>query len=100
MDPVVENGIGKLLQYITRVLLLMSKNIINLINKMELSKKAMPFSLRDGRFNQTSTHTHSSAHHFRDIYCHGYYYFYFVSEAPVEVTQQINRVVEKLLKEW
>ena len=38
MDPVVENGIGKLLQYITRVLLLMSKDIINLINKMELSK--------------------------------------------------------------
>lgn len=31
MDPVVENGIGKLLQYINKVILLMSKNIINLI---------------------------------------------------------------------
>ena len=81
MDPVVENGIEKLLQYITRVLLLMSKDIINLINKMELSKKQCHFSLRDGRFNQTSTHTHSSAHHFRDIYCHGYYYFYFAQRS-------------------
>lgn len=42
-DPVVENGIGKLLQYINMVILLICKDIINFINKMELSKKAMPF---------------------------------------------------------